>query len=135
VITFGLSRSRAREIERQDPVAVFGPDPVRVDFDREGHRAIETPGQPLAAMEADLLVVFDGFGAGQADGPVLDLDLQVCLLDAGKLGDDDNVFALAKDIKRWKSTAAADTRLQPAAGAQRIDCLLKLEKSAERIGE
>jgi len=89
---------RAREIERQDPVLVFGLDPVRVNFDQEGHCTIETSGQPLAAMEASLFALFDRFGAGKADGSVLDLDLQVGLSDPRKFGDNDNVLALAKDI-------------------------------------
>src|SRR5271166_1820242 len=132
---FRLVTLRAREIKRKYPVAVFSLDPVRVDFDREGHRAIETPGQSLAAMEARLFAILDRFGAGKADRSVLDLDLQVGLPDAGQLGDDDDVVALAKDIERRKSAAAADTRLQPAASAQRIESLLELEKSAEWVGE
>jgi hypothetical protein len=86
-------------------------------------------------MEACLLAVLDRFGAGKADRSALDLDLQVGLSDAGQLGKDDDVIALAKNIKRRKGAAAADTRLQPAAGAQRIESLLELEKSAEWVGQ
>ena len=67
------------------------------------------PAKPLPAMEACLLAVFDRFGAGKADRSALGLDLQVGLSDAGQFGEDDDVIALAKNIERRKSAAAADT--------------------------
>ena len=86
-------------------------------------------------MEACLLAVLDWFGAGKADRSALNVDLQVGLSDAGQLGKDDDVIALAKNIDRRKRAAAAGTRLQPATGALCIESLLKLEKRAERVAE
>jgi hypothetical protein len=54
---------------------VFSLDPVRVDFHWEGHRAIETSGQSLAAMNAGLYAILDRLGASKADRSALDLDL------------------------------------------------------------
>ncbi|HWZ67557.1 MAG TPA: hypothetical protein VNW89_07000 [Stellaceae bacterium] len=107
-IVFGVQRVHrfrliplgAREIEGQDPVSVFGLDPVCVDFDRQGDRAIEPSGEPLATMQRPGGAVVDGLAAGNSDGVALDPDIEVRLADARQLGDQHDIVTLPKDVER-----------------------------------
>ena len=97
---FRLIPLGAREIEGQNPVSVFGLDPVRVDFDRYRDRTIEPSGEPLATMQRCAVAVLDGLAAGNADCVALDLDIEVLLVDAGQLGDQHDIVTLPKDVER-----------------------------------
>jgi hypothetical protein len=124
----------AGEIERENAVAVFRLDAVGVDLDRDRDGAVELPGRPLAPVQARLVAVLDGLGSSDTDRPALDLDLQIRLPDAGHLGNEDEIVALAEDVERRIGAAGARARLEPVAGSQRVERLLEIEKRIERIG-
>src|SRR5689334_15224109 len=82
----------ARQVERQQAVAILRLDAVGVDLDRERDGAIELAAAALAAMHARLLVgAADPLGAGDAQRGALDLDLEVRALHARHLGEHDDV--------------------------------------------
>jgi hypothetical protein len=67
--------------ERQHAIAIFGLDAVGIDLDRHREGAIERSGRPLTPMQAYLLGIREGLLAGDTDGVVLGLDLQVGFVD------------------------------------------------------
>src|SRR6516165_5766625 len=118
VISSHLDRLRlvalsARQEQGQNAVTIFGLDACGVYFDRNGHRPIEPAGKPLAAMQRRLVGITDGFLAGQSDGAALHLHVEIGLLHARKLDDDDEVIALSEHVDRRKGAAAAQARIKP----------------------
>src|SRR6516165_4004768 len=118
VISSHLDRLRlvslgARQEQGQDAVTVFGLDAFGIYFDRNGHRPVDPAGKPLAAMQRRLVGITDGFLAGQSDGAALHLHVEIGLLHARKLDDDDEVIALSEHVDRRKGAAAAQARIKP----------------------
>src|SRR5205085_10308366 len=132
---FWLVPLGAREIEGENPVSVFGLDPVCVDFHRYGDRAIEPSGEPLATMQSRAVAVLDRLAAGNANGIALDLDVEVRFANAGQLGDQHDIVTLAKDVERRVGAGRTRTRAEPLAGAERVEGLLELVQGVERIGK
>ena len=63
-----------REVQGQDPVVAFGLDPFHIDPDRDGERTVELTRGSFAPMQARLIRVVHGFGAGDANHLIFDLD-------------------------------------------------------------
>ena len=60
----GLRALGLRQEEREDAVAIFRLDAVRIDLDRQGQRPIEPAGEPLPAVHGGLLGKVDRLRAG-----------------------------------------------------------------------
>src|ERR1700730_7596980 len=68
--------------ERKHAVAVLRLYAVRIDFHRKRQRPIELARNSLATVDADTLVVANGFLASDADCVLFGLNFQVAFTDA-----------------------------------------------------
>src|ERR1700747_3843057 len=66
----------SRQEQREEPIAIFRLDAIRIDLEGGGERAIEVARHALAPMDAHVVRIIDALLAGDADGVGLGLDLQ-----------------------------------------------------------
>src|SRR4051794_35616872 len=84
-------------------------------------------------MRRHLIAVLDALAAGDTQRVALDLDVEIRLAHAGHLNDRDDIVTLAEDVDRRIGAAGAQSRPEPTAGPERVDCPLKFPKLFERI--
>jgi hypothetical protein len=85
-------------------------------------------------MQAGLLRIVDGFGAGDTDRVVFDVDVELRLLDARHFRDDHEIVALAEHVDRRIGPGAARARFEPVALLEGVQGLLQPGQRLERIG-
>src|SRR5271165_6996663 len=122
-----------RQRERQNAVAAFGGDAIRIDLNWQTHRPVEPAGQTLTAMHAGFFAVFNCLGAGQANRAAFHLHVEVGPADTRHLRDENELVLLAKDVQRRITAASARPRLQPIAGPECVERLLKAGQCAKWI--
>src|SRR5512132_1302913 len=66
----------SRQEQREEPIAIFRLDAIRIDLDGKRERAIELAGHALAPMDAHVVRIIDALFAGDTDRVGLGLDLQ-----------------------------------------------------------
>jgi hypothetical protein len=88
--------------------AIFRLDAVRIELDRQGQRAIDSPNTALAPMNAALRVIC-GLLAGYVDGVFFGLDLQIFLIESRQFDDRQDVVALLQDVDGREWTRASPT--------------------------
>jgi hypothetical protein len=97
--------------QRQHSIPVLGLYSIRIDLNRNRHRSIKLPGQPLSTMETGFLRIVDCLSASDAQRVVLYLDFQIRLLDAREFDENHEVFALLEYIDRRIRSDAAWARI------------------------
>jgi hypothetical protein len=125
----------SRQEQREEPIAIFRLDAIRIDLDGEGERAIEFAGDALAPMDAHVVRIIHALFAGDADGIGLGLDLQFVLIDARQLHQRQDVVALLKDVDGRKRAAAGGRTLEPVARKSGFKLPLQAQQCVERIGK
>ena len=87
----------------------FGFDAVRIHFNGQSERPIKAAGRSFSTMQTGIFRVLHGFGAREADRAALHLKFQVGLINARNLSDEHEIIALAEDVHRRITAAAAWT--------------------------
>src|SRR5687768_9700187 len=106
--------------QRQNAIAIVGTDRFRVDRDGQREGPIEASGRALATVNARGCLKADLLLAGDADGALLGLDLEVDLVDARQLDDRHEVIALLEHVDRWKGAGPGGAAPEPIALALRV---------------